>query len=278
MDQLRRLLGPLDDRTRIVAFATGLAAINGIAPNITAGLREHGVIGLTFSLAGVSAIFWYALCVVASIAAEPGDADPARRSDIAFAGLIGLLALVPSAWGGAIGVLLAGAFLWRRGNRDRRARRIGLVLLALTGTLLWGRILLVVVAPSLLETEAQLVAALAGVPSQGNSVAFAGDAGKFVIAPACSSLHNISLALILWASLTQALDLPATPRRVAVAVAGMGAMILVNAIRLAMIARFPAHFDSLHYGVGEQVFGWASLIVAGLVIGAGIYVTKRPAR
>jgi len=86
------------------------------------------------------------------------------------------------------------------------------ILLALTGTLIWGRLFLEVIAPTtLLRLDARFVSLLSGMPSEGNVVNFSGG-GPIPIAPGCSSLHNMSLAVLMWITAVKLLDLTMTRR------------------------------------------------------------------
>jgi exosortase/archaeosortase family protein len=173
--------------------------------------------------------------------------------------------------------LLGGGYLYIFGRR-RAERRIALILLALTGTLIWGRLLLEVIAPNLLlGLDTQLVAWLAGTQAEANSVGFVGG-GKFLVAPGCSSLHNMSLALLMWVTAVQLLDLPVTPRVLAGGLLALLAMLAVNAVRLCAMAWYPSHFDSLHTGVGATLFGWASLLLCGAMVAFGVSGGSRQSR
>lgn len=264
------------DPIQLLVFAALLAAINGVSTTILASFEGFGWRGALLDLSGVSAVFWFALYAVVTLArAAPSALPPAtaRPADSWVAALVVALALWPSARAGAIGVLISALYLARR-HDDPRARPIAVILFALSGMLVAGPLLLAFAGPALLTLDARFVAWLADVASSGTTVRFTGDHGLFVIAVPCSSVHNVSLAVILWASLTQLLGFRVTPRLLALCALAIATMVLVNGLRLAAIAHYHGSFDWLHVGGGAQLFGWASLLAAGLVIGGGLLLLR----
>ena len=149
-------------------------------------------------------------------------------------------------------------------------RRAALVLLSLTGPLIWGRILLNMFAAPILSFDAHIVGAVIGTEVHGNVFAAAGAGRRFVIGDLCSSVHNISLAIVLWTTAAMLFDLRIDRRYVAVGVAMAAFMFALNIARLATIGLFPAYFTFLHFGTGAALFGWAGLIGAALLAGWGV--------
>ena len=227
------------DRATLFALAGVLLALNGFADTILGTFRQVGMVDGLLALAGVSAIAWFALFAALSIAREPGF-DPCRAYDLPVLALAGFAALVPSSWIAALGLCALGlSYLAASGDRETRSGRIALVLIALSGPLLWGRLIMVALSPTLLTIDSQFVALLAGTEATGNTVRFAGDAGQFVVGIPCSSIHNISLAVVLWGTLVSLLKLRIDLRLTVFCIAAAVAMFLVNAVRLASIALLP---------------------------------------
>lgn len=211
---------------------------------------------------------WFALFAALRIAIEPGAAEWRRGDSLVLAGAA-LCAAFPAAWSAAAGLVALGVYLAATA-RDRRSSRIALVLLALSGPLLWGRMVLSAFSPVLLAIDGHLVGLLAGTGAQGNLVGFVGG-GHFVIGGPCSSVHNMSLALLLWTCVVALLNLQIDRRLLLAGGAAIVAMFVLNVVRLVAIAVFPAHFELLHVGAGAVAFGWIGLLVAGLIIGIGAY-------
>jgi exosortase/archaeosortase family protein len=267
--------GAIADRTLLIALAAGVATINGSWTNIENSFAAGGLSGLLVDTGGISAVVWFALYAVIAIAREEAGAmPPFRWTDAVVVAMLILASLIPTPLPASFAVLLAGSYLLVL-PATHAERRIGTILLALTGTLIWGKLLLEVIAPTLLlRFDTQLVGQLSGTPAIGNTVGFVGG-GHFIVAPGCSSLHNMSLALLMWVTVVQLLDLRLSRRVVAGGVLAVLAMLLVNAVRLTTMARLPTYFDMLHTGIGAQLFGWASLILSGIAVAFGVLGATR---
>jgi exosortase/archaeosortase family protein len=255
----------------ILGFAALVAAVNGLAGYILTNYQRDGVAVTVAGLAGVSAFVWFALYAVARIGLDDEARRPADRLDLWIAGLALAASFVPIEWAGSFAVLAIGLHLALTGGAGSAERRMAIVLLALTGTLIWGRLLIRLVAPSLLDLDAAMVGAISGTGASGNLVGFRGG-GHFILAPSCSSLHNMSLAVLFWASLGQLLRQPLTRRSLAVCLAGVAAMLAGNLARLATLALYPSYYTWLHDGGGAQIFAWSSIVFSSLVIGYGFYL------
>jgi exosortase/archaeosortase family protein len=266
---------PFRDRAQLFAFVGLLAALNGFSDRLLLELKTTGVAHALLDLGGISAVGWFAFCAVVSIACEDGLAQQPGRRDLAIAGLVALLCLIPWASASAIAVLVCGVYASLSAEAGSRSRRIGVILLAFTGPLLWGQILLAWFAPLILGLDARLAGMSAGVPVSGNVLQDVPILHGLYIAPGCSSLHNMSLAVLLWATLLQLFRLRSTPYLVGVGVTGAVAMALVNIVRIAAIVRYPANYTYLHSGTGAELFAWLSLVVAAVIIGGGILVASR---
>lgn len=222
------------------------------------------------SLGGISAVVWFAVFAMVRLAVEPAQtAEPMRSGDAVALGFALLCGWFPVASLAGLAIFALGTYLTVTA-RATRSRRIAWILLALSGTSFWGKIVLLVFAPVLLALDGHIVGMLAGTGAQGNLVGFAGG-GSFVIGGPCSSMHNISLALLLWTCVIALLDLRVDRRLVLVCGAAMAAMFALNVARLTAIALFPRAFDWLHVGTGATLFGWAGLVLAAGIVGGGAY-------
>lgn len=191
----------LDERARLAAFAGIVAGINAIGAQLIDALWRTGLGPTILGLAGVSAGVWFALFGCYLIATEPGPVEPVGSTDRGVAAIMLLAAFFPVANAGAAAVFLGGACFALRARAGDRTHRIGIVLLALSGTLFWGRLVLLLFGTRLLALDGSFVAALAQTSASGNIVTFA-DGQHFVIGSACSSMHNMTFALLLWGTVS----------------------------------------------------------------------------
>lgn len=268
------IFGP--DRVVAFAFVGALTAVNGVAAMVGRYIVSWGSLDALLALGGVSAIIWFAIFSLVAIARQPGDTVvAATRTDVLVLSTMLLCCFLPNSVAAASSLVMAGAYLAWTSEAETRARRVALVIVALTGPLVWGKLILAFVAPLVLRVDAQLAALIVGVPVSGNIVNFANGQGSLYVGLGCSSLHNMSLAILLFAIATQVLEVPLTRRMLLVGALGVAAIGIVNVFRLAAIAQFPDHFEYLHEGAGATLFGYAGLLATLAVIAPGIYLAKR---
>jgi len=168
------------------------------------------------------------------------------------------------------GLLLCGSYLLATAGRSDAERRSAVILLALTGPLIWGRLILHLFEVPILSLDAHIVGTVIGSPTAGNVVRFAGDNGRFVIAEPCSSVHNMSLAIVLWTTAAMLFRIRIDGRYMLVGAAMVALMYGLNLVRLSTIGLFPGYFDILHVGWGAVTFGYAGLVGAAIVAGFGV--------
>ncbi|WP_157218520.1 hypothetical protein [Flavisphingomonas formosensis] len=262
-------------RDQLIGCCGVVVAVNGFAGSLVKAVHKQPLDMALLDLGGISAIAWFAICALLLIGAERGEREPVQHGDIAIAAVMLLLALVPFNQAGSAGLLLGGLHLYRTAQRGSRSRRIAVVMLGLTGPLIWGRLLLAFFGPRILGVDAHIAAFFAGLPVRGNVVWFADGRGMLYVALGCSSIHNISLAILLFVTLMQLLGLRLTLARLGVGIVAAGAMALVNVVRLATLARFPAQFDYIHTGPGAQFFGIAGFLITGVVMVVGLGLSAR---
>jgi exosortase/archaeosortase family protein len=262
---LSRSLG----RSKVFACAGVLAALNAHADQIIAWLRYSPISVWVSNLCGISAVVWLAMAAAIKIGFE-GEGDEIRRLDILVLAATVALSLVPLSGAPQAGLLLCAIYLFATSSVATASRRISIVLLSLTGTLIWGRLLLHSFAGPILALDSQLVAWLIGSPVNGNVVAFAGRKSEFVIGTGCSSVHNISLAIVLWVTAAALFKITIDRHYVLTGLVMIGVMFALNIARLMVIGFFPDHFDFLHEGGGAAIFAWAGLLSIALLVARGV--------
>lgn len=265
-----RTAGP---RALWLGFAGIVAAINVHAGLIIGSVQADGVLVAASNLFGLNAVLLFALYGLWTIGHEGAratDAPDLSRGDMLVIGLALALSLVPWNVLALPALLLLALWSLHCGAPGSAERRAGVIMLALAGSIITARLLLNSVGDTVVILDAHFVGWLAGVPVRDNVVDFQGSEGRsFVIGPACSSVHNMSQAVLLWATVTQLLRLRIDAPLAAFGLLAMAGVFMVNALRLTAIAWFPQHFDEIHVGSIAGLFGLASLIVAALIVAAG---------
>ena len=261
-------------RDRLFAFAFLLLTLNALTTFVGEAVLAHGWLAASLNLFDVSAIVWLALAAGLALLWNTEPASASRRGDNAMLGIALLAALLPIPVASSAMLTVLALWSWLTSRPGSALRRASVIFLSVTAFLLWGRVGLAWGAGPLLETDARFVSLLSGMPSAGNAVYFA-DGTRFVIAPGCSSLHGISLALILWTTTIEYFAIRPDVRAWLTLALAIGGAILVNALRLSVIAWNPRDFAYWHVGTGGTLFGWLALAVMVAVIYWGLAHVRR---
>ena len=219
----------------------------------------RGGFGAALNLFDISAIVWLAVIACLTLLWQSDDISPPSVRDWAVTVIIAGVSVLP--FPALSAAALSGAGIWGifTAPAGSPARRASIILLSLSAFFFWGRVVLALGAGPMLAADAQFVSWISGLSASGNIVTSV-DGTKFVIAPGCSSLHGISLALVLWTTALTYLARPVTSRLIAFLVLAIVATIVVNGFRLVMIGWNPEHFDYWHIGDGAMLFGWVALL------------------
>ncbi len=258
-----------------LTLAAIVAAVNLHATYIIGSVQSYGWVVAFSNLFGLSAILLFALYGLWTIGQEDSAAGTQRRLSRADAVVLGvalLASLIPWHIAAFAALVLLAGWCWITSVTGSVERRAAVIMLAIAGSIAIGRILLHSVGDNVVSLDAQFVGWLAGVPVRGNVVDFASTGAStpsFIVGLPCSSVHNMSQAVLLWATVTQLLRQKIDAALVGFAVMAMLGLFLVNAVRLAAMAWYPAHFETIHNGIIGELFGLASLIVAALIVAAG---------
>ena len=264
-DSLLRL-----DRASLLAATLVAASLSRLFVKMSESVALGGWAYAVATLLGVSAVIWIALVALIDLGGDGTGVKPARV-DWWLCGAVLACCLLPTGWEAGLALLGLSLVSVIRFPPASRERRVAIVGLALTGPLLFGPLALAYFGSEMLRLDAAFVALLSGHPSTGNVVEFTDPAmraaGKqMVIYAGCSSFHNMSLVGLLFAVVTQTLNVPLTRSLWLVAVAMIAAILAINAGRLTAIALFPQHYDFLHNGLGGQIIGFAGLAITGAII------------
>lgn len=264
------------DRIVLLAACAIIATVNARAHHGIAMVARDGLWAALSDLFGNSAILWFALYALVAIALSGSRADtpPPGRGDWSVAAAMIAASMLPLPALAAFGLLGGATYLFVTSAAGEGARRIAIVMLAICGHVLIGRLALAVFSGPLLAMDAQAVAWLGGTSAEGNVVRFV-DGTAFVVSGACSSLHNMSLGVLCWATLTQLFALRIDRRLTGFLALTLAGLFCVNAFRLAAIARLPDHYQLLHHGWGATLFGIASLCVIAALSAWGVLDASR---
>ena len=152
----------------------------------------------------------------------------------------------------------AAIFSWIRGRDDPNLRGAGVVLAALAIQQYWGHIVFDIFALPLLQAETAVVGTLvqafrAGTEWQGNVITGPSGFG-IIVYSACSSFHNLSLAMLCWLTVSRLRNQSWRRRDLLTGCVIGAAMIACNVARLCLMAWSPDFYEYWHDGPGAQIF------------------------
>jgi hypothetical protein len=261
------------DRASLLAATLVAASLNRLFVKMSDSVGLGGWGHALASLLGISAVIWIALVALIDLGGDGNGTKP-ERVDWWLCGVALVCCLLPTGWEACLALLALSLVSVARFAAGSRERRVAVIGVALTGPLLFGPFALAYFGSEMLRFDAIFVSLLSGHPSTGNVVEFADPAmraaGKqMVIYAGCSSFHNMSLVGVLFAVVTQTVNVRLTWRMWLLAAGMVAATIAINAGRLTAIALLPQHYDFLHTGLGGQLIGFAGLVIAGAIILVG---------
>jgi exosortase/archaeosortase family protein len=177
------------------------------------------------------------------------------------------LPIFPLSW---VAVTLLSLYILVFANTNPERVRGALILLAMTAPMLWSRLLFQIFAKPILDIDAALVALLLGTDRTGNMVGFLDGSGYMIVMPACSSLANMSLALLCWVAITQWVGHRWTAKDVIWAGLACASVIAVNVTRISLMGLNHRYYEAIHSSWGDMITNsiMLALMVAVTVLGA----------
>lgn len=237
------------------------------------------------SLATQNWIYWLA-CYAAVYRLHVSDrAAPTTRIDgwltAAILVAILLMSLLPYRFAtGLLASITAGYFVTAAGV-DRNIRAAGLVLLALSTQLVWGPIFFQLFTPELLHADGFLVGEI--LTSLRPDIVWrettfaAPDGHAIALVGGCSSFNNVSTAVLACVAITMLTRTEWVRRDLATVAIVCTVMILLNTLRICLLAWSYGSHAYWHNGDGAQIFGIGQTLAVLLMAWWGAQPWKRSA-
>jgi exosortase/archaeosortase family protein len=201
-----------------------------------------------------------------------GSSDPTItvrwRDLLVIAGLCVLLFLptARSIWVAAGGIAI---YLSIFSGRDPKVRAAAIVLAALSVQEFWGHVFFNLVAKPLLNVETAIVGTLLEAARPGTTwqenVITGPDGFGIIIYTGCSSFHNLSLAMLCWLTVSKFRNQNWHSRDLVIGSLIGGTVILLNVVRLFLMAWDIDLFRYWHEGIGAAIFGIGASITVLLI-------------
>lgn len=242
-------------RSELFLLSVLLAVPNAVWNRILTGVETQGLVGSAFATFEISAIVWLSLGLAVSILwrAKLGCADWLDRAMFLMVLLATVLPIGPGTW-----VALAASSIVYLTRKDLapEEKAAAAIILAVTAPMFWSRRLLDVFGPTVLSADAYLVSLVTGTNSVANVVPLPNAEGFLMIATPCSSLANVSVALLLWTTWTQYFRMRFNRFFWFWCIIVCSTVVAINVARISLIGYFPEHYELLHGSVGSGVTSW----------------------
>jgi hypothetical protein len=236
--------------------------------------------------AGMGAFQLLAWFAVFRLLVRESSRDAATRRDFVVIGLLGIINIVlgitntmPAQRVIWIVATLAAIYIYLVNTKGSYSRAAATVLLALCVQSLWGPVFFSLFAFDLLRADAAIVSTILDVTRSGytwhdNVISTQGH--SIEIYSACSSFHNVSLAILCWVTLTK-LNRPTwVATDFIFGAAACAVMIIVNVARLYVAALDYSSYEYWHIGNGSHIFqvGLSVIVLLICLWGASISETR----
>lgn len=244
---------------------------NGFASRAAASVIEVGWQDAVLATFDISVIVWisgFVLLKLIWLAAR----EPVTRLDGFVAALCLLVFLLPIGQASWLALTLLSAYLGTTSPPRSALRRAALLLFAMSLPMMWARLLISVFSGPLLHADAAFAAALIGTKAVENTVPFLDGSGSLWIAPACSSTLNLALTLLCACVFVTGYGLRWSWQMIGWTILAGLSVVAVNTARLAALALYPSHYDTLHGPAGATAFSLLILAVMVAILG---YAAKR---
>jgi exosortase/archaeosortase family protein len=247
-----------------------IGCANGFASRIVQAVRHTGWTDALFTTFGISAIVWGS-CIAGIYLVFRDRTRGVSSREIALGALFTLLVVLPTgplSWVAVAGLSLYIIFF----TGLAVTRRGAIILLAITVPMLWSRMLFKFFAASILAVDASFVSWLLGTQRTGNLVEFVDGSGRLEIYQSCSSLANVSLAILCWVAFSQLTSHKRSNYDVLWCIAACASVVAVNVSRIAILGLSEGSYQAFHNQWGDAV---GNVAILALIIGISALGVRR---
>src|SRR4051794_22619291 len=231
-------------RGQLFAGLLIIPCVNGFAGRIIEASHEFGWYAVAAGF-DVSVIVWLAALGSLRLVLRTGGGQ-ITRLDLAAAAVVLILTAVPVPKLSWVALTLSSIYISRASLPGSAMRRAALICLALTAPMFWGPVLMNIYFEPFQWLDAWLISGVTGTERLGNLVQLANGPGYLMIGQACSSFHNISLAILASVTTNQMVGGTRGVARLGWCLLACASVLAVNVIRISLIGLHPNYYDLLH--------------------------------
>src|SRR6266851_4454598 len=178
-----------------------LGCANGLAAKMILSVHRLGWLDAAVGTFDVSAIVVVACFTGISLVLADKTVG-IYSADLAVAMVLLLIIALPIGAMSWLAVTMLSLYVVLFTRATESQHRGAVILLAATVPMLWSRLIFDLFANFIMAVDASLVGWMLGTHRSGNMVEFADHSGTLVVFPSCSSLANVSLALLCWVTIS----------------------------------------------------------------------------
>lgn len=250
-----------------------LGCANGLFGRAIQSVHRLGWMDATVSTFDISVIVLGACFAGLSLLLSDRTGN-VRPADLAVAAAVLLMIALPIGAASWLAITMLSLYIVRLGQPSDSQRRGAMIMFAVTVPMLWSRLIFDLFAKFILSVDAALVGWVLGTHRAGNMVEFADHSGTLAIFPACSSLANVSLALLCWVTVSQSLRHKWRPQDIFWCALTCSSVVAVNVIRISLMGVSPSYYRMIHEPIAEGVVG---VVMLTLIVGISLLGVRRDA-
>jgi exosortase/archaeosortase family protein len=247
-----------------------LGCTNGLAAKMILSVRRLGWVDAAVGTFDVSVIVLFA-CYI-GISLVPADKRGIHLADLAVAMVLLLMIALPIGAVSWLAVTMLSLYVLLFTQSTESERRGAVILLAVTVPMLWSRLIFDLFANFILSVDALLVGWMLGTHRSGNMVEFADHSGTLAIFPSCSSLANVSLALLCWVAISESVRHERRAQDILWCLLACSTVVAVNVIRISLMGLSSAHYDLLHSPPAEVAL---NIFILALIVAISVLGVRR---
>jgi hypothetical protein len=248
-----------------------LGCANGLAAKMILSVGRLGWADAAVGTFDISAIVVVA-CVTGISLILADKTGGVHLADLAVAMVVLLIIALPIGAMSWLAVTMLSLYVLLFTQATESQHRGAVILLAATVPMLWSRLLFDLFASFILAVDASLVGWMLGTHRNGNMVEFADHSGTLVVFPSCSSLANVSLALLCWVTISAAVRHEWRAQDIFWCLLACSSVIAVNVIRISLMGLTSAHYHMLHTPLAEIAL---NIIILVLIVAISILGVRR---
>jgi hypothetical protein len=255
-------------RGELFAALLIIPCVNGLAGRVIEASRDLGWYALTAGF-NVSVIVWLAALGSIRLVLRAGGGQ-ITAIDLAAAAAVLILTAIPVPKVSWTALTISSIYISRASLRGSATQRAALICLALTAPMFWGPALMHAYFQPFQWLDAWLISGVTGTERLGNLVQLANGPGYLMIGQACSSFHNISLAILASVTASQIVGGTRSLGQLGWCLLACASVLAVNVMRISLIGLHPNYYDVLHGPLGSTVANWLSMGLIAVICYFGV--------